>query len=240
VSVGVLQAKKIVFEPALPAWKQDAIDHLQMGNMQKVIIPFKADVFPSERPNSWVLSEGDLPQAALTLARNERLPVVDDKKLVMALVIKPLGKNIAIGFFGGDWAKALEGQCEGKEKGSGKRSNSGCDSLAIAITKSALANIFGQEQINGSIQQSEIQVTRWSLDSTSFGAYSVAEPGSWEKHEILGEPVKDGIGTDRLFFAGEGTARAIYIGSYPGAYESGLKAAREIHAAMLEASGQTR
>jgi monoamine oxidase len=42
------------------------------------------------------------------------------------------------------------------------------------------------------------------------------------------------VGAKRLFFAGEGTARAIYNGSYPGAYESGLKAARDIHAAMLD------
>ncbi|HEY6968781.1 MAG TPA: FAD-dependent oxidoreductase, partial [Candidatus Angelobacter sp.] len=78
------------------------------------------------------------------------------------------------------------------------------------------------------------QVTRWSLDSTSFGAYSVAEPGSWHEREILAEPVPNADGTKRLFFAGEGTARAIYNGSYPGAYESGIKAARDINATMLE------
>ena len=63
----------------------------------------------------------------------------------------------------------------------------------------------------------------------------MAEPGSWYLRELLAEPVADAEGTRRLFFAGEGTARAIYNGSYPGAYESGLKAARDIHAAMLNA-----
>jgi monoamine oxidase len=61
----------------------------------------------------------------------------------------------------------------------------------------------------------------------------VAEPGQWYQREKLAEPLSE-KGTKRLFFAGEGTARAIYNGSYPGAYESGLKAAREINAAMLE------
>src|SRR5207244_3248106 len=43
VSVGVLRAKKIAFDPLLPEWKQKAIDHLQMGNLQKIIIPFSRD-----------------------------------------------------------------------------------------------------------------------------------------------------------------------------------------------------
>jgi hypothetical protein len=157
----------------------------------------------------------------------------------MGFVIKPLNKNIAIGFFGGDWAKALEKRCDSLEHGSGK-SNPKCDDLSIAITTSALANISGEKSIDEDIQEEGIQVTRWSLDSTSFGAYSVAEPGSWYQREILAEPLEDAKGTKRLFFAGEGTARAIYNGSYAGAYESGLKAARDIHAAMLEAEEKAR
>ena len=38
VSTGVLQKKKIQFEPELPAWKREAIAGLPMGHMQKVII----------------------------------------------------------------------------------------------------------------------------------------------------------------------------------------------------------
>jgi monoamine oxidase len=243
VSVGVLRAKKISFEPALPAWKQDAIDHLQMGNMQKVIIPFKKDIFRSERrdelPNSWVLYEGDLLEEEKRLAEQRQLPV-ENRKRVMAFVIKPLGTNIAIGFFGGDWARTLEGQCEGIEHGSGPRSKSGCDDLAIKVTTAALSRIYGEDQVKDSIQSNEIHVTRWSLDETSLGAYSVPVPGHWDKREILRRPVgagKDGEGTKRLFFAGEGAAQAIHNGSYPGAYESGVDAARVIHAGMLEARG---
>jgi monoamine oxidase len=217
VSVGVLRAKKIAFEPELPNWKQDAIDHLQMGNLQKIIIPFKKDIFRDELPNSWVLYEGD--------------------QRVMAFVIKPLGTNIAIGFFGGNWARELEGQCQGKENGSGPRSKSGCDDPAIKIATTALSKIYGENPVRDSIQSNEIHVTRWSLDETSLGAYSVPVPGHWDKREILRRPVgvgKDGEGTKRLFFAGEGTALAIHNGSYPGAYESGMDAARVIHAEILE------
>lgn len=224
VSVGVLRAKRITFEPALPAWKQDAIDHLQMGNLQKIIIPFKKDIFRDELPNSWVLYEGDLEE-------------------IMAFVIKPLGTNIAIGFFGGDRARALEGRCKGEEHGSGLRSKSGCDDLAIQGATTALSRMYGEDSVKDSIQSNEIHVTRWSLDETSLGAYSVPVPGHWDKREILRRPVgagQDGEGTKRLFFAGEGAARAIHNGSYPGAYESGVDAARVIHAGILEAAGHKR
>ena len=239
VSVGVLKARKIAFHPELPERKLEAIKSLQMGNMQKVIIPFDEDIFSTKLPNSWLVYEGDLPIDALDFARKENLPLVGGKRIVMGFVIKPLDKNIAIGFFGGDWAKALEKRCEGMETGSGK-SNSECDNLSIAITRSALSKMFGEERVNRSIQLEGIRLTRWSLDATSFGAYSVAEPGNWYQHEILAEPVKDAKDTERLFFAGEGTARSIYNGSFPGAYESGLKAARDISAAMIEASRQTK
>jgi hypothetical protein len=235
VSVGVLKKKKIAFNPPLPEAKRKAIDLIQMGNMQKVIVPLKRDIFPQEPKNSWILYEGDLPKEALVFARNQEppLPLVNETRIVMAFVVKPLDKNIAIGFFGGNWAKALERRCLGIEHDSGK-SNPKCDDLSIAITKSALANISGEKNVDQEIQEGGIQITRWSLDPTSFGAYSVAEPKQWHQREGLAEPVPDSMGTKRLFFAGEGTARAIYNGSYPGAYESGLKAAREIHAAMLE------
>jgi monoamine oxidase len=243
VSVGVLRAKRIAFEPALPAWKQDAIDHLQMGNMQKVIIPFNKDIFRDERPNSWVLYEGDFLEEERKLAERIQLSAGELKQRVMAFVIRPLSTNIAIGFFGGDWARALEGQCKDKESGSGPRSKSGCDDLAIKVATTALSKIYGEDPVKESIQSNAIHVTRWSLDETSLGAYSVPVPGHWDKREILRRPVGaavDGEGTKRLFFAGEGTARAIHNGSYPGAYESGVDAARVIHAGMLERRGQKR
>jgi hypothetical protein len=157
----------------------------------------------------------------------------------MAFVIKPMDTNIAIGFFGGDWAKALEKRCENMENGSGK-TNPKCDDISVAITKSALSNMSGDKTIDKDIQDAGIRVTRWSLDSTSFGAYSVAEPGSWYLRELLAEPVEDAHGSKRLFFAGEGTARAIFNGSYPGAYESGVKAAIDIHATLVDAEHKPR
>ena len=46
VSVGVLKKKKIAFNPPLPEEKRKAIDLIQIGNMQKVIVPLKRDISP--------------------------------------------------------------------------------------------------------------------------------------------------------------------------------------------------
>src|SRR5262249_42007374 len=102
VSVGVLAAgppKGIAFDPDLPAAKKSAISQLQMGNLQKVIIPFSDDIFRGVSVNSWVLTKGELPVAAQKFAKEHYLLMVDDKRMVMAFVMKPLGKNMAIGFF---------------------------------------------------------------------------------------------------------------------------------------------
>ena len=81
----------------------------------------------------------------------------------------------------------------------------------------------------------EIHVTRWTLDPTALGAYSVPLPGAWDQRQILALPVASGEGASpRLYFAGEAASRTIYNGSFAGAYETGLVAAREIHAARLE------
>jgi monoamine oxidase len=234
VSVGVLQAKKIAFEPELPKEKLKAIASLKMGNMQKVIIPFSEDISPTEEINSWVLYEGKLPANALKFAADHKLPVIGGGRFVMAFVFKPLGKPIAIGFFGGDWAKALEANCQAKKDTSGLYVPGDCDGLAVEIARDALSTMFGKPKVDEAILDKQIHLTHWSLDNTSLGAYSVASPGEWTAHEELAQPVRDRCNGKRLFFAGEGTARAIYNGSYPGAYESGLKAAREISVELLE------
>lgn len=247
VSVGVLKKGRIEFAPSLPQDKLDAIKNLQMGNMQKVIVPFKENVFGDHAPNSWVVFAGDLTAEEAEFAARNNLPVVDAvdrgrpvKRIVMAFVLRPLEKNMAIGFFGGDWAKALESQCQGAEHTSGPQN--ACDAMAVALTRSALERMFTREAVDRSIDAAGIHVTRWSLDPTSYGAYSIAAPRMWFYHDILGEPVKDSNGVERLYFAGEGTARAIYTGSYPGAYESGVKAARTLNATLmnLEQEQKTR
>jgi monoamine oxidase len=90
VSNGILASGKIAFEPALPAWKQDAIKALPMGTLDKVVMEFDGtDIFGALPDSSWVLYDG---------------PGHDN----MAFVIKPLGAPIAVGFYGGNQALEYE------------------------------------------------------------------------------------------------------------------------------------
>jgi hypothetical protein len=100
--------------------------------------------------------------------------------------------------------------------------------------------MFTREAVDRAIDAGGIHVTRWSLDPTSFGAYSVAPPRMWIYKEILADPVADKSGVDRLYFSGEATGRPIFSGSYPAAYESGVKAARDINATLLNLEQQQK
>ena len=240
VSVGVLRAGKIEFAPPLPAWKREAVDGLRMGHMQKVILPFREDVFPDAIPNSWVLVDDAVSPAERALAAAEGLDPAGQERRVVAFVMKPLGADIAIGFFGGDWARIFEEQCEGEERTSGPRSASGCDDPAIGAAVRALSGVYGAEAVEGALLPDQIHVTRWSLEPYTLGAYSVPAPGAWDERQVLGRLLAagadgaDGMGGPlRVFFAGEACSRTIYNGSYAGAFETGLAAAREIHSELL-------
>lgn len=67
----------------------------------------------------------------------------------------------------------------------------------------------------------------WNSDPFSLGAYSFIVPGGMGAQSGLAAPIED-----TLFFAGEATASAEEIGTVSGAVESGLRAAREVVAAV--------
>jgi monoamine oxidase len=243
VSTGVLTQRPddggIAFDPPLPDRKRDAIAGLPMEVMDKIILEWDADVLPDDvHDNSWVLYEGNPPDAK-------------KPKEVMAFVLKPFGsKRIAIGFFGGDRAKRFEARCQGdvdeKRFLPEDPTPQPCDAPAIDETKDALRKMFPKAPFDGHAPRA--YVTRWGLVRWTRGAYSAALPDNWMMREELSRPVPfptclyekephcDAPAPSederekrlRVFFAGEGCARWIYNGSFPGAYESGLAAARQI------------
>jgi monoamine oxidase len=214
VSTGVLNARKIQFDPDLPERKWEAIANLSMGHMQKVIIDFREQegLLPAQDSNSWVLYKG--PGDA-----------------VMAFVIRPLNKNIAIGFYGGEQALRFEQQCRdeaGEQPLSPRRRP--CDEQAVRRAQEALGKMYGARLVQA-VDKADIYVTRWSLDPWTLGAYSAATPDKWPMREELAKPVpyredEEASSAYRVYFAGEACGDPIYNGSFAGAYESGLKAAR--------------
>ncbi len=238
VPVGVLRAGKIAFEPPLPERKLQAIEALRMGHMQKVILPFREDLFGAVPESAWVLAETAVGPAERELAVREGLDVTSLERRVVAFVLRPLGAPIAIAFYGGEWARGFEGLCAGIETSSGPRSPSGCDDLAIEVAVGALEEIYGTQAVTDALLADAVHVTRWSLEPYTLGAYSVPFPGGWDQRAVLAEPVaapgaNGEDGALRLFFAGEACSRTVYNGSYPGAWETGLAAAREIHLESL-------
>jgi monoamine oxidase len=163
-------------------------------------------------------------------------------KGVMAFVINPLGKNIAIGFYGGQEAKAYESECAslvGDKPLPPQRLP--CDEKAVQRARAALSRMYGSQtvDIGSAVDKADIYMTRWSLDPFTLGAYSAARPDKWIMREELAKPIhyytvnaqtgqEEPHGPLRLYFGGEATARPMYNGSFAGAYEAGMRAAREM------------
>jgi len=230
VSTGVLQSNRITFEPGLPPEKQKAIANLPMGYLQKVIIDFKDQegLLPEADANSWVL-------------------YVDSHNEVMAFVIRPLGKNIAIAFYGGEQARRFEEQC-GKAAAEKPLppQRQPCDEPAVKRAQTALGKMYPRTPVAQGVEKADIYVTRWSLEPWARGAYSAASPGAYLQERAGELPVREELAKPlpyraqmkdtedtaphQVFFAGEATASPMYNGSLAGAYESGMRAAR----AMLD------
>ena len=198
VSTGVLAAHRITFDPELPAWKWEAIRDLPMGVLNKVVFQFNGPILDHERNSEWVLylqpgaTEGEAGQ-------------------VMAFVIKPLGANIVVGFYGATEARRFE---------------SLGDKAAVDYAKNALATMYGP-QLVAKIEDASTKVTHWGKNEWTLGAYSAALPGKSHMHEAMARPVDD-----RIFFAGEACGPAEFNGSLPAAFISGLKASRAVQESL--------
>jgi monoamine oxidase len=116
--------------------------------------------------------------------------------------LRPAGQPLVMSYFGGDLSRELEG-------GHG----------LADFAREELKGIFGADfiaPIRGELS------TAWGADPLACGSYSVARPGRAGQRAVLAEPVGD-----RLFLAGEACSRTQF-GTLPGAWASGLAAARRL------------
>ena len=88
VSTGVLESGGILFEPALPDWKREAIEGLPLGLLNKVLVRFDRDRF-GVRPGRFVTYEPWAPET-------------------MGMVVMPFGMPLVVGHVGGRHADVLE------------------------------------------------------------------------------------------------------------------------------------
>lgn len=115
--------------------------------------------------------------------------------------LRPFGRPLIEGYFGGRLAHELEAKGRG---------------AFFAFAANELAGLFG-EAIRARLRP--ISETGWGRDPYARGSYSYALPGHADARAILAAPVDD-----RLFFAGEACSPRDFTTAH-GAYLTGLDAA---------------
>ena len=186
VPTSVLAAGAIRFTPALDDHLHAAA-HLPLGVADKLIMRL-AD-----------------PEA---VAPDTRLMGSVTRRDAGTYTFRPRGRDLVEGYFGGDYARALE-------KG-------GLAAFADAARRE-IADAYGHAFAGALVP---VVATGWAGDPLSRGSYSHALPGHADARGVLARPV-DG----RLFFAGEATSRHFFSTAH-GAFEEGTSAVLAIAAGL--------
>jgi monoamine oxidase len=181
VPPGVIANESLRFAPALPD-KRDAAARLPLGVADKVFLMLdRADDLPVET----------------------RLFGATDRTETGSYTLRPFGRPIIDGYFGGPFARALEDEGDGAFA-----------AFAIEQICGALGNAMRK-------RLTLIIESAWARDPYALGSYSYGGEGAQVARATLARPVNG-----RLFFAGEHCSDVDFSTAH-GAYRSGLKAAED-------------
>ena len=181
----VLAAGAIRFDPALDG-HIEAAAHLPLGVADKLLLRLEG-------------AEGFEPDTRLAG------PVT--RRDIGAYTLRPGGRDLIEGYFGGDYARHLE---------------DGGLAAFVDAARREIAEALGHDIAP---KLTPVVATGWARDPLSLGSYSHALPGHADARAVLAEPV-----ADRLWFAGEATS-AHFFSTAHGAWEEGRRAAGELAAA---------
>ena len=117
--------------------------------------------------------------------------------------LRPFGRPMIEGYFGGDLAWGLEDEGE---------------AAFFDFAATELSNLLGSSFRR---RLAPVATSMWGAEDWSRGAYSHCLPGQADARRRLKQPIED-----RIFVAGEATAEAFY-GTAHGAWEEGTRAAVE-------------
>jgi monoamine oxidase len=176
---GVLANETLRISPALPG-KLGAAHALPLGVADKVFLS--------------VDNADDLP-------RDTRVYGSTGTHETGSYTLRPFGRPVVEGYFGGEFARSLEHE-----------GNGAFAAFAIGQLAGALGNDIAR-------RLHPIAETAWARDPYSLGSYSYGNPGAAAARAKLAAPI-DG----RLFFAGEHCSDADFSTAH-GAYRTGVKAA---------------
>jgi monoamine oxidase len=185
VPTNLIADEAIRFRPLLPA-KVEAARGLPLGVDDKVMLALQdAEALPKD---------GNLRGATMRTAMG-------------SFHLRPFGQPCIEGFFGGTFARELEGAGDG------------------AFAAESIDQIVALLGSDFRRKLKPLAESRWAHDPFARGAYSHALPGRAGDRAVLAAPV-DG----RLFFAGEATCPNFFSTAH-GARDSGERAAQEVIAA---------
>jgi monoamine oxidase len=171
----------IAFDPPLPSWKQEAIDHLSMGYFNKLVLVFpklfwdeNIDTFGFvNAPNS---EESD-PRA---------YAAVRGKFYLFWNMYAVTQEPILVSFISGKAAELCELQT---------------DEEIARDAMDVLKSIFHEKKRIP--EPIKILVSRWNQEPFAMGSYSsISTSGSGEDYDLMGKSV-----FNKLFWAGEATNR---------------------------------
>jgi monoamine oxidase len=185
VPTAVIAEGRLAFDPPLPD-KLEAADALPLGHVNKAFLALsQPQAFPAE---------------TTLVARF-------DTARTGSYHLRPFGRPMIEGFFGGDLAGDLEREGQ---------------AAFGAFAVDELAGLLGSDFRR---QVRFLTASVWTAEPWTGGAYSHARPGHAGARAVLAEPVEA-----RLFFAGEACSAHAFSTAH-GAYQTGVSAAE----AALEA-----
>jgi monoamine oxidase len=186
VPSSLIASETLSFSPRLPG-KREAADALPLGLADKLFLGIDdPDVFPPET----------------------RLVGATDRTATGTYHLRPFGRPVIEGYFGGRLARELE--TEGEE----------------GFARFAVEQIA--ERLGNGVRKHLrlIAASRWAHDRFARGSYSYARVGHADARAALAAAVND-----RLFFAGEACSRHDFSTAH-GAYRTGREAAEQVLRAL--------
>ena len=163
VPVGVLKSGAIRFTPALPASTRDALAGIGMGALTKIALKVEGERF-GIAPGTSLLEAGSPAK-------------------LMNFDLFPDGKDLVIGYCGGDYARML--------------SEAGTEEARVQVVD-LLAQMVGGD-FRKAVKAASFPA--WWTDPFAHGSYSVCDPGHDGARAALAQPIGG-----RIVIAGEATA----------------------------------
>ena len=203
--LGVLKDNSIKFDPPLPHWKQESINKLGFGTLNKVVLVYEKPFWDLDQDMIGLLRDTDNPNS-----RNQ-----DDysknrgKFYLFWNCVKTTGRPMLISLMAGDAAHNALFLT---------------DAQIISEVTHQLAKMYKQTPVP---VPTEAVVTRWQRDRFARGSYSYVAPESHsDDYDSMAKPIGN------LHFAGEATC-GTHPATVHGAYISGLRAASDVLDSLL-------